>query len=68
MYGETWFEREITKEQYDRACENGGYPIKEDVDKILTEAERLGYGASCYRVFEKDGKVFVRCHRYNNCD
>lgn len=66
--GETWFDRQITKEQYDRAVNNRGYLIKDDTNAVLTDAERYGYGASAGIVYEHGGKYFVSCHRYNSCD
>lgn len=39
-------EKSITKEQYDRAQEHGGYIAGEDMGDIFTDAEQLGYG--CY--------------------
>lgn len=66
--GITYFDREILTAQYERAQANGGYLTREDADKILTESERLGYGASTGSVYELDGHYYCRCHRYNNCD
>ena len=67
-FGQTYFDREIMTEQYERAQANGGYLTKEDAEKVLTESERLGYGASASSVYELDGHYYVRCSRYNNCD
>ena len=66
--GQTYFDREITAEQYGRAQENNGYITEEDADKVLTDSERLGYGASAGSVYELDGHYYVRCSRWNNCD
>ena len=66
--GQTYFDREITEEQYERAQANNGYLTKEDSKKVLTDSERLGYGASASSVYELDGHYYVRCSRYNNCD
>ena len=66
--GETWFDRQITKEQYARAVNNRGYLTKDDTNAVLTDAERYGYGASAGTVYEQGGKYFVSCHRYNSCD
>lgn len=66
--GETWFDREITAEQYARAKRNHGYLTGEDAEKVLSAAERYGYGATARSVFDKGGKYYVHCHRYNNCD
>lgn len=66
--GQTYFDREIVAEQYERAQSNNGYLTEEDADKVLTDAERLGYGASAGSVYELDGHYYVRCSRWNNCD
>lgn len=66
--GQTYFDREITKERYERAQSNNGYLTEEDADKVLTDAERLGYGVSAGSVYELDGHYYVRCSRWNNCD
>lgn len=66
--GQTRFDREITAERYKRAQENNGYITKEDAEKILTDSERLGYGASASSVYELNGHYYVRCSRWNNCD
>lgn len=66
--GETYWDREITAEQYEAAQVNGGRLTKSDVNKVLTDSERWGYGASASSVYELDGHYYVRCSRYNNCD
>jgi hypothetical protein len=66
--GQTYFDREITAEQYKRAQANKGYLTKDDAEKVLTDAERLGYGASAGSVYELDGRFYVRCSQWNNCD
>lgn len=67
-HGQTYFDREITAEQHERAQTNNGYLTKEDSEKVLTDSERLGYGASASSVYELDGHYYVRCSRWNNCD
>ena len=66
--GQTYFDREITAEQYKRAQANKCYLTKEDAEKVLTDAERLGYGASAGGVYELDGHYYVRCSQWNSCD
>lgn len=66
--GETYWDREITAEQYERAVSNGGWLTRADDKTALTDSERFGYGASATTVFEQDGKFYVHCSRYNNCD
>ena len=65
---QTYFDREIMTAQYERAQANNGYLTKEDAEKVLTESERFGYGASASSVYEFDGHYYVRCSRWNNCD
>lgn len=65
---QTFFDREITAEQYERAQANKGYLTKEDAEKVLTDAERLGYGASASSVYELDRHYYVRCSQWNSCD
>lgn len=66
--GGVFFDRQITPEQYKRGVENRGYLTKDDEKTVLTDSERLGYGASCTKVFEQDGEFYVHCHRWNHCD
>ena len=66
--GETFWDREITAEQYERAMTNNGRLTKEDAETVLTVSERYGYGASAGSVFGQDGKCYVHCSRWNNCD
>ena len=66
--GETFWDREITKEQYESAQINRGMLTRDDAKKVLTDSERYGYGASAGAVYENAGKYYVKCSRYNNCD
>lgn len=66
--GETFWDREITKKQYEAAQANGGRLTRSDENKVLTDSERWGYGASATTVFEQDGKFYVHCSRANSCD
>lgn len=66
--GFTYWDREITKKQYEAAKANGGRLTKSDVNKVLTDSERWGYGASATVTFEQDGKFYVHCSRANSCD
>lgn len=67
MFGH-YFDRKITKQQYVRALANNGYLLKEDNSAVLSDSERLGYGATTGRVFEKDGEYYVSCHMFDSCD
>ena len=63
------YEKEITKEQYINAVQNrNGYLSSAEERALLTDSERLGYGASCGLVFERDGKFYVQCSRWESCD
>lgn len=64
----TYFNRKITREQYDRAVQNNGYVLREDRESIFTDAERIGYGAEASSVFERDGVFYARCSMYDSCD
>ena len=66
--GETYWDREITAEQYERAVSNDGRLTQADKETVLTDAERWGYGASSTTVFEQNGKFYVHCIMWNNCD
>ena len=62
------FSREITKEQYDRAAQNGNRLRGDDIETIFSEAERWGYGVYAMCVFEKDGKYWVGFSLGETCD
>jgi hypothetical protein len=66
--GMTYWDREITTDQYERAQANNGRLTEDDEKRVLTDSELYGYGASATSVYELDGHYFVRCHRYNSCD
>ena len=51
--------KKITKEQYDRAKQNGGYITREDEDKIFATAELLGYGVHSPIVHESGDGYYV---------
>lgn len=53
--------REITKEEYDKAKEKGAY-------SIISEAIVMGYGAYGAMVYEKDGKYFLSYSCGSSCD
>lgn len=63
-----YFKRKITREQFTRAQANNGYLLKDDAKLVLTDAERLGYGATAGRVSEENGEFYVSCHMYDSCD
>lgn len=61
-------EREITKEQYNRAKQNYGSITKDDVNDVFSESERLGYGVYSDYVYELDGKFYVSFLLGSTCD
>lgn len=66
--GMTYWDRQITKKQYEAAQKNGGRLTRSDENKVLTDSERWGYGASATSVYEQSGKYYVHCSRANSCD
>ena len=58
-----YYEREITKEDYDAI--NAG---EKSVYDFFSEAERMGYGALAYKPKEKDGKYIIPFNMSNSCD
>lgn len=66
--GMTYWDRQITKKQYEAAQANGGRLTRSDENKVLTDSERWGYGASATNVYEQSGKYYVHCSRANSCD
>lgn len=66
--GMTYLDRQITKKQYEAAQKNGGRLTRSDENKVLTDSERWGYGASATSVYEQSGKYYVHCSRANSCD
>ena len=66
--GMTHWDRQITKNQYEAAQANGGRLTRSDENKVLTDSERWGYGASATSVYEQSGKYYVHCSRANSCD
>lgn len=62
------YEKEITKEIYDRAKEKGGYIASEDMSKVFSISQLCGYGVYTPKVFEKDGKYYVSFYLGSSCD
>lgn len=62
------FEREITKEQFERAKLHHGYIAAEDMEDIFDASERYGYGVYGPSAFERDGKYFVHFSLGSTCD
>ena len=61
-------EREISKEIYDRAMENHGYIADEDMDKVFSDAEMLGYGVYSPVVAHLCDRYVVRFEMGDTCD
>ena len=53
--------REITKEQYDKAQADSPYVLIDDSIK-------MGYGAYGATAYEKDGKYYLYYRRGDSCD
>lgn len=62
------YEKEITKEIYDRAKEKGGYIASEDMSKVFSIDQLCGYGVYSAMVFERDGKYYVSYYLGSSCD
>ena len=62
------YEREITKEQYDRAMENHGLLTEADMDEVFTQAELCGYGVYFPAVSHFGGRYVVRFEMGDSCD
>lgn len=54
-------EREITKENYEKAKAEGP-------ESIISMDILMGYGCYGAKVFEKDGKFYLQYTRGNSCD
>jgi len=52
---------EISKEEYDKGQ-------KEGAKSLVSETIQLGYGCYCAKVFERDGKYYLRYDRGSSCD
>ena len=62
-------DREISKEIYDRAKKlANGYICGDDMDKVFSASELLGYGVYSPFVYEKDGVYYVRYLIGSSCD
>lgn len=54
-------EREITKEEYEQAQEEGA-------DILISPALFFGYGVTGARVYERDGKYYLTYRCGSSCD
>ena len=63
-----YMNRKISKSQYERAIQNGGYLTHFDMMTVFTDSERLGYGVYGGRVHEEDGAYFVSYRLGSSCD
>ena len=70
--GMNYCNREISKEQYERAMRNNGRLTDEDMEQVFTQAELCGYGIYSQRVSEglylKKGHYFVIYEIGESCD
>ena len=63
-----YYEREISKDIYERAMKHNGYVAKEDKDSVWDMAELHGYGVYDSRVSQRDGKYYVTFTMGSSCD
>ena len=56
-------EREISKEDFEKAKES-----KEGAYCLISDDVKMGYGAYCAKVFEKDGKYWLTYSKGDSCD
>ena len=54
-------EYEITKEKYDKA-------LAEGPESIISDSILMGYGCYGARVFEKNGRFYLKYSRGDSCD
>ena len=59
---------EINKEVYDRAQANGGCLTKEDKEALFSPSILWGYGLYEDRIYEEDGKYWLRYRTGSSCD
>lgn len=62
------FEKEISKEIYERSVQNRNRIVGKDEEEVFSDSERYGYGVYGTWTFEKDGKYFVRYDTGDSCD
>lgn len=62
------YEKEITKEIYDRAKAKGGYIASEDMSKVFSRSQLCGYGVYTATVFERDGAYYCSFYLGSSCD
>lgn len=62
------YEKEISKEIYDKAVANNGTVPDSAYKDIFSVSELIGYGVYRVSAFEKDGKYFVKYQRGDSCD
>ena len=60
--------REISKEEYDKAMENGGRLTSDQELEILGGAYVYGYGLYGTAVYQKDGKYMVSFRHGDSCE
>lgn len=56
----TKIKREITKEEFEQG--------KNDPYVLISDADKIGYGAYLAEVVEEDGKYFLKYDRGDSCD
>lgn len=61
-------ERRIRFDIYSRAEMHGGRLKRDDYREVFTPQELFGYGVYSPRVFQRDGKCYVRFYTGETCD
>lgn len=68
----TTFTREISQDTYNKLLGELKYPwssLSDDqLEGIVGFATIAGYGVRSSRIYEQDGKYYLRYERYNSCD
>ena len=60
--------REITKEIYERALQNGGYITDDDKNIVFMPFEIWGYGVYLPKVYKENDKYYVDYKLGSSCD
>lgn len=60
--------KKITKEIYDNAQKNRGYIASEDMPKIFSVSDLIGYGIYGAMAYEENGEYWCSYNRGETCD
>lgn len=60
---------EVTKEEYERSLENGGYMAGEDVQRHFDDSILCGYGLYCCKIHQTDDGRYICTYEIgSSCD